>query len=97
MAPQAGRAPLPKDVVHVALSILGVVRWVTRSPSARRKALNASRDLFADVFSTWISKCTDITASTSVLVSFSITPTYCDSIYCVVVPTDACHLLLGRS
>lgn len=44
----------------------------------------------------WLSQGTDITVSKHVLVSFSIGQTYNDSIYCDVVPMDACHLGLGR-
>lgn len=44
----------------------------------------------------WLGQGTDVMVSKRVLVNFSIGPTYQDSIYCDVVPMDACHLLLGR-
>ncbi|CAM8940314.1 unnamed protein product [Rhodiola kirilowii] len=44
----------------------------------------------------WLSKGTDITVTKRVLVSFSIGVSYINEIYCDVVSTDVCHLLLGR-
>nr|GEY81822.1 reverse transcriptase domain-containing protein [Tanacetum cinerariifolium] len=44
----------------------------------------------------WLSQGMDVTVSKRVLVNLSIGTTYTDSIYCDVVPMDACHLLLGR-
>lgn len=44
----------------------------------------------------WLKKGTNVTVDHRVLVHFSIGPKYCDSVWCDVVPMDACHLLLGR-
>ncbi|GKA00780.1 putative nucleotidyltransferase, ribonuclease H [Tanacetum coccineum] len=38
----------------------------------------------------------EVTVSKHVLVAFSVETTYKDSVWCDVVPMDACHLLLGR-
>nr|GEV28673.1 hypothetical protein [Tanacetum cinerariifolium] len=44
----------------------------------------------------WLKKGGEVTVSKRVLVSFSIGTIYKDSVWCDVVPMDACHLLLGR-
>nr|GEZ04291.1 putative reverse transcriptase domain-containing protein [Tanacetum cinerariifolium] len=44
----------------------------------------------------WLKKGGDVTLSKRVLVAFFIRTTYKDSVWCDVVPMDACHLLLGR-
>ncbi|XP_020887113.1 uncharacterized protein LOC110229999 [Arabidopsis lyrata subsp. lyrata] len=43
----------------------------------------------------WLNNGTDIRVSKQALVSFSI-GVYKDSVYCDILPMDACHLLLGR-
>ncbi|CAN1240497.1 hypothetical protein LINGRAPRIM_LOCUS2759 [Linum grandiflorum] len=43
-----------------------------------------------------LSQGTNVTVSKRVLVNFSVGSTYRDTVYCDVVPMDACHLLLGR-
>ncbi|GJV91093.1 putative nucleotidyltransferase, ribonuclease H, partial [Tanacetum coccineum] len=44
----------------------------------------------------WLKKGGEVTVSKRVLVAFSVGTTYKDSVWCDVVPMDACHLLLGR-
>ncbi|GJU18429.1 putative nucleotidyltransferase, ribonuclease H [Tanacetum coccineum] len=44
----------------------------------------------------WLKKGSEVTVSKRVLVAFSMGTTYKDSVWCDVVPMDACHLLLGR-
>ncbi|GKA00850.1 putative reverse transcriptase domain-containing protein [Tanacetum coccineum] len=44
----------------------------------------------------WLKKGGEVTVSKRVLVAFSMRTTYKDSVWCDVVPVDACHLLLGR-
>ncbi|GKE00036.1 putative nucleotidyltransferase, ribonuclease H [Tanacetum coccineum] len=44
----------------------------------------------------WLKKGGEVTISKRVLVAFSVGTTYKDSVWCDVVPIDACHLLLGR-
>lgn len=44
----------------------------------------------------WLQKGNTITVDRRVLITFSIGGSYCDSVWCDVVPMDACHLLLGR-
>ncbi|GKB20420.1 putative nucleotidyltransferase, ribonuclease H, partial [Tanacetum coccineum] len=44
----------------------------------------------------WLKKGGEVTVSKRVLGAFSIGTTYKDSVWCDVVPMDACHLLLGR-
>ncbi|GJS68896.1 retrovirus-related pol polyprotein from transposon TNT 1-94 [Tanacetum coccineum] len=44
----------------------------------------------------WLKKGGEVTVSKHVLVAFSMGTTYKDSVWCDVVPMDACHLLLGR-
>ncbi|GJV20458.1 hypothetical protein Tco_1369478 [Tanacetum coccineum] len=44
----------------------------------------------------WLKKGGEVTISKRVLVAFSVGTTYKDSVWCDVVPMDACHLLLGR-
>ncbi|GJQ97406.1 hypothetical protein Tco_0008545 [Tanacetum coccineum] len=44
----------------------------------------------------WLKKGGEVTVSKRVLVTFSVGITYKDSVWCDMVPMDACHLLLGR-
>lgn len=44
----------------------------------------------------WLSRDTMISVTDRALVNFSIGGKYTDSIWCDIVPMDACHLLLGR-
>ncbi|GKD51620.1 putative nucleotidyltransferase, ribonuclease H [Tanacetum coccineum] len=44
----------------------------------------------------WLKKGGEVTVSKHVLVAFSVGTTYKDSVWCDVVPMDACHFLLGR-
>lgn len=44
----------------------------------------------------WLQKGTSLAVDRRVLVPFSIGGSYADSIWCDVVPMDACHILLGR-
>ncbi|XP_022855164.1 uncharacterized protein LOC111376433 [Olea europaea var. sylvestris] len=44
----------------------------------------------------WLRRGNEIRVTSRVLVSFSIGSVYHDSVWCDVVPMDACHLLLGR-
>ncbi|CAA0822885.1 F-box associated ubiquitination effector family protein, partial [Striga hermonthica] len=44
----------------------------------------------------WIQRGNSITVDHRVLVQFSIGPKFRDTVWCDVVPMDACHLLLGR-
>ncbi|GJS17446.1 putative nucleotidyltransferase, ribonuclease H [Tanacetum coccineum] len=44
----------------------------------------------------WLKKGGEVTVSKRVLVAFSVGTTYKDSVWCDVVPMDACHLLLGK-
>nr|GEY50233.1 putative reverse transcriptase domain-containing protein [Tanacetum cinerariifolium] len=44
----------------------------------------------------WLKKGGEVTLSKRVLVAFFVKTTYKDSVWCDVVPMDACHLLLGR-
>lgn len=44
----------------------------------------------------WLKRGNEIFITRRVLVSFSIGNVYRDSVWCDVVPIDACHLLLGR-
>ncbi|GJW20649.1 putative reverse transcriptase domain-containing protein [Tanacetum coccineum] len=44
----------------------------------------------------WLKKGGELTVSKGVLITFSVGPTYKDSVRCDMVPMDVCHLLLGR-
>ncbi|GJZ39482.1 putative nucleotidyltransferase, ribonuclease H, partial [Tanacetum coccineum] len=44
----------------------------------------------------WLKKGGEVTIYKRALVAFSVGTTYNDSVWCDVVPMDACHLLLGR-
>mgnify|MGYP000456306475 CR=1 FL=1 len=44
----------------------------------------------------WLKRGGELTVSSRALISFSIGTKYQDSVWCDIVPMDACHLLLGR-
>lgn len=44
----------------------------------------------------WLSRGTTVVVDHRVLVGFSIQGKYSDSVWCDIVPMDACHILLGR-
>lgn len=44
----------------------------------------------------WLSRGTTVVVDRRVLVDFSIQGKYSDSVWCDIVPMDACHILLGR-
>ncbi|XP_056857728.1 uncharacterized protein LOC130507034 [Raphanus sativus] len=44
----------------------------------------------------WLQHDNDVSVTKRTMVSFSVGDSYHDSLYCDIVPMDACHLLLGR-